>query len=127
MNSNEFKLIYSYSRREAIRDGVLINVSDQAQQSGFKVPVAVTDHLYHGYVVPAEGLEGEGQSVEGRLHDLFWMCQAAIKNRLDGDRVEFVCMFLMPGKLLQAVKCLVVIGPGDQGEPVVTLMLPGDE
>lgn len=127
MSPENFELIYTYTRKQAIKDGVLIDVSDQAQQSGFKVPVAVTDHLFNGYVVPAEGLAGEGQSVEGRLHDLFWMCQAAIKNRLDGDRVEFVCMFLMPGKLLQTVKCLVVIGPGDQGEPVITLMLPGDE
>ena len=33
----------------------------------------------------------------------------------------------MPGKLLKSVKCVAIIGPGDQGEPVLTICLPGDE
>lgn len=127
MDDTPFNIIYSYTRQQAIEDGVLIDVAELARESGFKVPVAVSDHLFHSYVEPAGGLEGEGQSVAGRLHDLFWMSQAAIKNRLDGDRVEFVCMFLMPRKVLQSVKCVAIIGPGDHGEPVLTICLPGDE
>lgn len=63
MSFDDFELIYSYSRKQAIQDGVLIDVSDQAKASGFKIPVCIGDRLYHGYVVPPEGLEGEGQSL----------------------------------------------------------------
>jgi len=51
-------------------DGVLIDVTDVARQIGFKLHTVVTDHLFHGYVEPPDGLEGEGQSIMGRLHDL---------------------------------------------------------
>jgi len=85
----DFELIYSYSRKQAIADGVLIDVSEQARETGFKILVAVTDHLYNGYVVPSNELEEEGQSVEERLHDLFMMTQAAAANRWKDDRVYY--------------------------------------
>jgi len=126
MIEDGFKLIYSYSRKQAIADGVLIDVSDQAREAGFKLPVCVSDHLYHGYVVPPEGMDGEGQSAEGRLHDLFTMTKAAMTTRWDGDRVYYQVLFKMP-RSLDLVECLAVVGPGDDMEPVITLMLPGDE
>jgi hypothetical protein len=35
-------LIYAYSRKQAIADGVLIDVTNTAHEAGFVVPVAVT-------------------------------------------------------------------------------------
>jgi hypothetical protein len=127
MADNEFHIIYTYSRRQAIEDGVLIDVTDQAKSNGFKIPVAVTDHLFNGYVLPPEGLEGEGQSLEGRLHDLLEMTKAAAASDWGGSRVEFECIFLMKPKTFQKVKCVAMVGPGDQAEPVMTIMLPGDD
>ena len=50
-NGKDFgNVIYSYTRAQAIADGVLIDVTDEAKAHGFKVPVAITDHLFHGYV-----------------------------------------------------------------------------
>lgn len=34
--------IFSYSRKQAIADGVLVDVSEMAREAGFKYPVAVT-------------------------------------------------------------------------------------
>lgn len=126
MYSNGFSIIYSYSRKQAIADGVLIDVTEQAREAGFKLPVCVSDHLYHGYVVPSEGMDGEGQSVEGRLHDLFTMTKAAMATRWEDNRVYYQVLFKMP-RSLDLVKCLAVVGPGDDMEPVITLMLPEDE
>ena len=36
------EMIYSYTRAQAIEDGELVDVSDMAKQSGFKISVAVT-------------------------------------------------------------------------------------
>ena len=38
----EADLIYSYTRADAIRDGVLIDVTATAQEAGIRWPVAVT-------------------------------------------------------------------------------------
>jgi len=125
MDEYQAEVVFAYTRRQAIADGVLIDVSDQAREAGFKLPVCVSDHLYHGYLVPPEGM-GEGQSVEGRLHDLFTMTKAAMVTRWEDNRVYYQVLFKMP-RSLDLVKCLAVVGPGDDMEPVITLMLPEDE
>lgn len=127
MRPENFELIYSYTRKQAIEDGVLIDVSEEAKSSGFKIPVCIGDRLYHGYVVPSEGLEGEGQSREGRLHDLFEMTKAAAANRWKDNRVLFDVLFLTNPRVLEKIQCLAVVGPGDEGEPVMTICLPEDE
>ena len=127
MSFEDFEMIYSYTRKQAIDDGVLIDVSSQARETGFKIPVCVTDHLYHGYVVPSKELQEEGQSTEGRLHDLFMMTQAAAATRWEDNRVYYEVLFKTKPRTLETVQCLAVVGPGDEGEPVMTLMLPGDE
>lgn len=84
-----FRMIYSYTRKQAIEDGNLIDVTEQGKQTGFKVPVAVSLNLYERDITPPQGLEGEGQSVEGRLHDLFTMCLLAMQDKLDQSRISF--------------------------------------
>ena len=63
-----WNVVYCYSRAQAILDGVLVDVTETAKEIGFRPNTVVTDHLFHGYVEVPSGLEGEGQSVTGRLH-----------------------------------------------------------
>ena len=88
-----FNLIFSYTRKQAIEDGNLIDVTEQAKETGFKVPVAVSLNLYERYITPLSGLEGEGQSIEGRLHDLFTMCLLAMQDKLNESRISFQVLF----------------------------------
>jgi len=124
---DDFKVVYSYTRAQAIADGVLVDVTEQARQSGFKLPVAIGDNLFNGYIVPPDGLEGEGQSLEGRLHDVFEMLKAAASCRWNESRVTFEVIFLMAPRMIQKVLILAVAGRGDNGEPVLTICLPEDE
>lgn len=124
---DDFKVVYSYSRAQAIADGVLVDVTEQARQSGFKLPVAIGDNLFNGYIVPPDGLEGEGQSLEGRLHDVFEMLKAAASCRWNESRVMFDVIFVMAPRMIEKVLILAVAGPGDNGEPVLTICLPEDE
>ncbi len=96
MEKHQVEVVFAYTRRQAIADGVLIDVSDQAREAGFKLPVCVSDHLYHGYVVPPQGMGGEGQSVEGRLYDLFTMTKATMATRWEDNRVYYQVLFRMP-------------------------------
>lgn len=120
-------LIYAYTRSQAIADGVLVDVTEAAKVIGFKLHTVVTDHLFHGYVEVPEELEGEGQSVAGRLHDLMVLALFAARRAVNTDRVTFKVDFLMAPGRMETVEVVAHIGPGDHGEPVLTLMLPEDD
>lgn len=124
---NNWNLIYAYTRSQAIEDGVLVDVTEQAKAIGFKLHTVVTDHLFHGYVEPPAGLEGEGQSVTGRLHDLMVLALFAARKAVNTDRVTFKVDFLMAPGRKETVEVIAHIGPGDNGEPVLTIMLPEDD
>ena len=128
------ELIYSYTREQAISDGVLVPVpEDLVKEAGIKLPVAVSDHLYS--IVDPVNLDemNAGQTATGRLWDLLWMFRTTISDPKNQhtDRVMFKVLFLMkrPGcpARLEQFEVLGVCGPGDMGEPVLTLMFPEDD
>ena len=72
-------------------------------------------------------LESEGQSTAGRLHDLLSLAMIAARTSKGTDRVTFKVDFLMNPNRKETVEVIAHIGPGDAGEPVLTLMLPDDD
>ena len=121
-------VIFSYSRAQALDDGVLIDATALAKEAGFVFPVAVTDHLYHSTIVPALDLVAEGQSITGRLWDVLTVLRYTIATSKDNSYLEFSVLFVMiPGASPIAVDLVAVCGPGDLGDPVLTIMLPGDD
>jgi len=122
-----WNVVYSYSRAQAIADGVLVDVTEAAKSIGFKLHTVVTDHLFHGYVEPPAGLDGEGQSVTSRLHDLMVLALFAARKAMNTDRVTFKVDFLMAPGRKETIEVVAHIGPGDHGEPVLTIMLPEDD
>ena len=127
-DDDDWNVVYSYSREQALADGVLVDVTETAKSLGFKVHTAVSATLYHGYVEPPDGIAGEGQSTAGRLHDLLFLVLCSAKKSSPGaDRATVRVAFLMkPGRTV-TVNVIAHIGPGDHGEPVLTLMLPEDD
>jgi len=70
------EVISSYTRKQAIDDGVLIDLNQPSTQelvdnAGFRVPVCITRGVYNLVNVP-EGLEGL-QDFNGRLWDVLYM------------------------------------------------------
>ena len=120
-------VIFQYSRAQAIEDGVLIDLTEWAKELGFKVPVACTAAVWNGYVVPTERTRVLGQSERGRAHDLLWMLFNAVRKNGGGDTLLFEVMFLQTPHRHVIVKLKSVCGPGDHGEPVLTIMLHGED
>jgi hypothetical protein len=125
-------MISLYSRADAIRDGVLIEADPKiCKEAGIKWSVAISDHLWR-YIEPDNLEDMPGQSVTGRLWDLLWMFTLSTK-RTTGptDRLTFRVIFQMKtGRTptrQETITVIAVCGPGDDNEPVITLMLPGDE
>lgn len=118
----DMNLIYSYSRKEALEDGVLIDVSEIAKEAGFIIPTAVTSNLYETYVKPSDAVNQCGQSIEGRLWDILHLLRLSIKDiEPDTSILFFHVNFLMQNGI-KRVKLKSVIAGGDNGEPVLTIM-----
>ena len=121
------ELIYSYTRTQALSDGILIDVSETAKEAGFKFPVAVTSTLWQAYIEPSDALQQQGQSTEGRLWDLLFMLHHSARNT-HSDLIIFTCLFQMaPTDPVIPKKIKAHIGPGDTTAPVLTIMLPEED
>jgi hypothetical protein len=142
-------VISSYSRAQAIEDGVLVDVSKVLEPCPFKYPVAMTIAAYSAAICAGGKWVNDtsndndktvcgsatlvlpgGQDVKGRLHDVFWMLQDAIK-RMNGatDRVSFTVVVDAKGNgsRRNRVELYSVCGPGDTDAPVITIMLQGED
>ena len=122
---NDFEIIYAYSRADAIADGVLIDVTNMAVEAGFRFPVALTCSAWNAciYVDP----KCEHQDEEGRLWDVLMILKLSIPRHTDTSSISFKVLFA-DGTGRQAEASLKAIcGPGDDEEPVITIMLPDED
>ncbi|MFN3166394.1 MAG: DUF6573 family protein [Phycisphaeraceae bacterium] len=121
-------VIYSYTRKQALEDGVLVDLTDWAKETGFRVPVACTRAVWDGYLQPPKGTEQLGQSVRGRSHDLLWMLYVAIRKAPgSSEYLSFEVIFLNRRKQQETITLKAICGPGDEAEPVMTVMLPNED
>ena len=56
------EVISSYSRAQAIEDGVLVDVSSVAREAGIKFPVAMTRTVWGKYVEVPEGVSCQDET-----------------------------------------------------------------
>lgn len=143
------EVISSYSRSQAIEDGVLVDMTDYTtdgfqrnryggastlvRQAGFKYPLAVTRAVYDRLIILPDNYHGY-QDVTGRFWDILTCLWNAIK-RSDAyyDRVSF-------GVYVRAVnnngsdahqpkleQLKAILGSGDNGELVFTVMFPEED
>lgn len=125
-------VIYAYTRAQAIADGELVDVSAMAKQSGFKIPVAVTPTVWNQYIewTGEDTNRQTSQDQSGRLWDVLWMLYVACKRSKDESYVSYE-LYVIPrdgrskSPILTNLKS--VIGGGDEGEPVITIMLPNED
>ena len=127
-NAEQFELIHRYTRAQAIEDGVLVDASETAQEAGFCMPVAVTAAVFAEYVAVPDGVSDQDE--EGRLWDVLWMLRHGIRANASEDpsTVRFELYVRNSDRQepeLVALKALC--GPGDDAEPVITIMLPRED
>lgn len=124
-------LIYAYTRAQAITDGVLVDVSAMAGEAGFRFHVAMTQAAWADCVEwhDVDSRRQVFQDEAGRLWDVLYMASLAAR-RGHGERVVFQ-LYRVPREGRASRPRLTTlhlhIGPGDAGEPVITIMLPGED
>ena len=120
-------LIHRYTRADAIRDGVLIDVSAAARDAGFTFPVALTAAAWSRCVEVPPGVLCQDEA--GRLWDVLTMLRvAAGRPGEDPHEVRFAVHVRNDNRerTPPLVRLKALCGPGDQGEPVITILMPDE-
>ncbi len=127
------EVIYSYTRAQAIDDGVLIDATEMAKDAGFKWPLALTVAAWADCVAWSED-DNEHQVYQdqsGRLWDVLFMASYAVRTGNNADRQLRFSLLRIPrnGRSTESQRLTLklILGPGDDGEPVITIMLPEED
>lgn len=128
MSSDEIA-ICAYSRAEALVDGMLVDVTDQAVLVGFKVPVAMSRAAWSESVewTMADSQRQGHQDQSGRLWDVLTLCFAkATKTERNELTFSLHCLSRNGDRKPLLMLLKAVIDGGDDGKPAITIMLPSE-
>lgn len=124
-------IIASYTRAQALDDGALVDVTEMAQDARFRVPVALTRDAW-AEAVAWDDDRPESQDENGRLWDVLYLAGHAASRTAGSNRVTFRVL-RVPNENRghdwnqpEPIELALHIGPGDNAEPVITIMLPNE-
>src|SRR6478672_4079003 len=119
------EVISRYTRAQAIADGVLVDVTATAREAGIKHPTAVTRAVYEQYIRVPEGVSCQDEA--GRLWDLLWMLRLAVARSPSGDCLLYTVLIRNDNTAPRPVQLKALCHPGDDAEPVITILLPAED
>jgi hypothetical protein len=131
-----FEVIHVYTRKQAIADGVLVDMTqdkfgEALREAGFHRHTAMTATAFAEVIGDADSLPS-GQDQVGRWWDVLTMMRFAIAAAIHKspsvrvDNVPFKVR-VWNGTKHEAKSLYVNCGPGDNAEPVLTIMLEGED
>ena len=124
----EADIISRYTREQAIEDGVLVDLMQDEMEAvcrqHYKYPVACTAAVF-SIMQKAVDNPRWGNDYAGVLHDMLWMSRTH-RQQLDPSTVLFDVIIKGAGR--QSIyRFKMVCGPGDDEEPVMTIMLTNED
>ena len=132
MNSNpdspSGEIIYIYTRKQALADGVQVDVSATAREAGITFPTFLTRAVFDAYVAVPPGVSGQDEA--GRLWDVLWMTRFAIQRSQPGaDRISVELYVRNDNRKARLVKLVATCGALDIDDPspAITILLPGED
>ncbi len=127
------EVISIYPRAQAIEDGVLVDAAPMAKEAGYRSAVALTAAVWCDCVAwtDADSEAQVHQDPPSRLWDVLFMGAYAIRTHGGGgDRLNF-SLYRVPrdGCSTEPERMILklIVGPGDDGEPVITILLPEED
>lgn len=121
-------IIHQYTRQQAIVEGQLVDVSKEAKETGFKIPLAISRTVWAQYVEVPKGVQCQDE--RGRLHDILFCLHVAIKREaMDTDTVFFKLHVRNSNRAgtPPLVTLRAVCGPSDDGSPCITIMTMSED
>lgn len=121
MDDND--LIFSYSRKEAIEDGTLVDITAIAGTCGFRLNTCITEAIYNTLCNKTVNCEGIDKNIRYMLREVYAFIQA--NKHKQSDRLDVPLR--LPGSEKERDVLRVVVGPGDDEKPVLTICYQGEE
>jgi hypothetical protein len=121
-------VIYTYTRAQAVADGVQVDVTKTAQEAGIKFPMFLTRAVFDAYVAVPPDVTGQDEA--GRLWDLVWMARFAIlRSHGHTDRLPVALYVRNDNHRAKLVKLIAVCSALDidDPQPTLTLMMPDED
>jgi len=122
---DQFDLIHSYSRKQAIEDGILVDVTSIAKEAGIKYHTVLTIAVYERYVRVPEGVVAQDE--RGRLWDILFLLVWAIRRSPKGDILLFTMHVRNNNHHTETIELKAICGPNDDGSPCLTILLPTED
>ena len=122
------EVIYSYTRAQAVADGVQVEVSKVAVEAGIKFPVFITRTVFDSFVAVPDGVSGQDEA--GRLWDIVWMLRFAIMRSRNGCQRLPVALYVRnDNRRATLIKLIATCGALDidDSQPAITVMLPDED
>jgi len=141
MEQQDWNIISTYTRAEAVRDGVQVAIPQElSREAGIKYPVFITEKVYNKYIPVPETMKYE--SSEGRLWDILFMF-AWIARITNSDILQFQFVIQLPdigdwnkfekicegNRLLREVTLKAIVSPMDldDPQPAITILFPDED
>ncbi len=123
-------IIFAYTRKQAIEDGVLVDLT----RKGFRRILAASRIKVHTAITAAAFAAVISSDLDTANPDCVWeaMCRTAMvldafRRAAHANPSTNEVHFTVAGVDGADVAMWAQIGPGDEGEPVLTLMLEGED
>ena len=118
--------VHSYTRFQALQDGVLIDLNQYipVMQSGYRYPIACTAAVF-AIIDRACKNKKFHNDYSGVVWDILWMSRTSPLKKWDSGRLFQVIINGAGKKTIYNLK--LEVSGGDDGEPVLTIMLPNED
>jgi hypothetical protein len=127
------EVISVYTRAEALADGVLVDAGPMAREAGFRFPVAITAGAWADCIAWDDADSGRQthQDQSGRLWDVLFMAAHAARTESRRCTERLFELYRIPrdgeATVAKLTTLKLVVGPGDDGAPVITILLPNED
>jgi hypothetical protein len=121
-------VIYAYTRKQAVADGVQVDVTKTAQEAGIKFPMFLTRAVWEAYVTVPPDVTGQDEA--GRLWDIVWMTRFGIIRSTPGrDRIPVAMYVRNDNHRAKLVKLIATCSALDidDPQPAITVMMPDED
>ena len=129
-----WQTVYTYTRSQAVADGLQVEVSKVAREAGITFRVFLTRAVYDNYVTVPAGITGQDEA--GRLWDIVWMTRFAILKAQPGQngkcgshRLPVALYVPNDNQCARLIKLIATCGPLDVNDPqpAITIMMPDED
>jgi Family of unknown function (DUF6573) len=131
---NEIKpfgeVIYTYTRKQALADGVQVDITKTAKEAGIRLPTFITRTVFDAFVTVPPDVSCQDE--QGRPWDIVSMLRFAIIRSKSGggcNRVSFELYVRNDNRAPKLVKLVATCGPlnMDDPKPAITIMMPDED